>query len=620
MKNSFRHFFVFFMAAAFMFVACEKDNQTTDPDPIDPSETLNPIYPDCGEGNHELVHMEAIAPTASKAGNIRHWHCEKCGKNFLDEKGILEMTTPPFLRALNHNLGHSNVMDFKRGSFPWSSMAKSNTGTKAVSPIDAVKSGVSIISGVCSIACSIQKLINGSEEDHTEEYFNQIMEGLDGISGAVSDVNSRTQKILGLLKEAPYQNYIDKTNNEIQAIWEPTTTTYSGIKFFMNLYNEGKISESDFNEQVVFLLKDWVQKAYSGEDMPTLVTRRLREFSSVTVDGTTQTFPQISKKHCNSYTSFDHQAYDDRAGLNRYNEFVLSAAYYIDQLARTCDAIKYNSQYFHYSDSVKFRGYLENMIAIVKQDSINMDNAYSKYRVFHNCSDETEIYLKNKAIAPVDFYGWLIDNKKNCWFPGDNYDGKLVTNFDRMWKECTGLSKNNNITEEDFKAIYNEFNPYNNSNHVSLYSVVRDTATISNVRKFEESVSTKNGSAKNYLMFWREKKEINSGDKEKYDKSKFYTHPSYDYYNTFFFHNPGWNSSNEGNTSWFAVETALDDSANRIETFWTKYSYIETAWYTDSSYEETNKKEYGIYKGEGAKTNPSVIFTLLEKYTETIYD
>lgn len=54
----------------------------------------NVVTPDVSESNeisktngHTLTHIPYKAPTATQSGNIEHWYCEDCDKNYLDEIG-----------------------------------------------------------------------------------------------------------------------------------------------------------------------------------------------------------------------------------------------------------------------------------------------------------------------------------------------------------------------------------------------------------------------------------------------------------------------------------------------------------------------------------------------------
>ena len=41
---------------------------------------------------HQMVHHDAVSPTADEDGNIEYWQCAKCGKYFEDEAGTVELT------------------------------------------------------------------------------------------------------------------------------------------------------------------------------------------------------------------------------------------------------------------------------------------------------------------------------------------------------------------------------------------------------------------------------------------------------------------------------------------------------------------------------------------------
>jgi len=47
-----------------------------------------------------LTHVEAKKPTTTEGGNIEHWHCDTCGKNYSDAEGKNEITDPVTLESL----------------------------------------------------------------------------------------------------------------------------------------------------------------------------------------------------------------------------------------------------------------------------------------------------------------------------------------------------------------------------------------------------------------------------------------------------------------------------------------------------------------------------------------
>ena len=53
---------------------------------------------------HNLVKVEAKAPTCTEPGNIEYWYCEGCGKHFSDDNGTIEITDVT-IPATNHSYG-----------------------------------------------------------------------------------------------------------------------------------------------------------------------------------------------------------------------------------------------------------------------------------------------------------------------------------------------------------------------------------------------------------------------------------------------------------------------------------------------------------------------------------
>lgn len=64
----------------------------------------------CGGGNspsggahsHNMVHYSATEATCAENGTIEYWHCSRCGKNFLDDEGIVE-TMDIIVAATGHD-------------------------------------------------------------------------------------------------------------------------------------------------------------------------------------------------------------------------------------------------------------------------------------------------------------------------------------------------------------------------------------------------------------------------------------------------------------------------------------------------------------------------------------
>ncbi|MCR4676132.1 MAG: hypothetical protein K5634_02745 [Sphaerochaetaceae bacterium] len=62
---------------------------------------------------HELSHVAAIAHTSTTDGNIEHWHCSICGKNYIDETGAIEVSDIKDPHQLVHHpaVSHTCTME-----------------------------------------------------------------------------------------------------------------------------------------------------------------------------------------------------------------------------------------------------------------------------------------------------------------------------------------------------------------------------------------------------------------------------------------------------------------------------------------------------------------------------
>ena len=57
--------------------------------------------------HHVLTHHVAVAPTCTEEGNVEHWTCDVCGKNFLDENGKNEVPAANIVvAATGHDVEH----------------------------------------------------------------------------------------------------------------------------------------------------------------------------------------------------------------------------------------------------------------------------------------------------------------------------------------------------------------------------------------------------------------------------------------------------------------------------------------------------------------------------------
>lgn len=64
---------------------------------------------ECDVNGHDLAHVEALAPTCEADGNLEHWHCSICGKNYADEDYFDEID--PLLPASGHSWDSGKVTE-----------------------------------------------------------------------------------------------------------------------------------------------------------------------------------------------------------------------------------------------------------------------------------------------------------------------------------------------------------------------------------------------------------------------------------------------------------------------------------------------------------------------------
>ena len=74
--------------------------------------------------SHELEHIAATAPTCSRAGNIAHYHCKKCGKNYSDSEGSNEISDVSLSIDSTNHAGGTEI----RGAIKATCIANGYTG------------------------------------------------------------------------------------------------------------------------------------------------------------------------------------------------------------------------------------------------------------------------------------------------------------------------------------------------------------------------------------------------------------------------------------------------------------------------------------------------------------
>ena len=60
---------------------------------------------------HNMVSFAASAPSCTTAGRVAHYHCNRCGKNYVDQAGTTEITTSVVIEPLGHDFVTHNQID-----------------------------------------------------------------------------------------------------------------------------------------------------------------------------------------------------------------------------------------------------------------------------------------------------------------------------------------------------------------------------------------------------------------------------------------------------------------------------------------------------------------------------
>ena len=326
--------------------------------------------------------------------------------------------------------------------------------------LNAVKAGVGIVSGIFSAASSIKNLLSNDDE---QDNFDQIMKGIEEIQKEVNDVKVNTNEILTLLEDAPYKDQIGRKVTMLKNLWDEAESAIKTMNAYLEDFEAGEITEDYANEQIVMTVKNWGEErtipdgTVSHEMLPA-IEELLKDFSSISLgSGKPETFPEIVRKHVQSYVAFDHLGYGQRATLIRFYQFSLAPAYYLYKLYR-CNVDKMKDDNPKYWQEIydKNEQEFKEIDDLIKKDSSNMNLAYEHYRVFRpNLSTRDEVtYFKPEVLGPYNFAKWIdnhysVNDNPRAWFPGNNYENRFETNSTKMWNEVTGTSGDNEYLQKN---------------------------------------------------------------------------------------------------------------------------------------------------------------------------
>ena len=379
--------------------------------------------------------------------------------------------------------------------------------------LNAVKAGVGIVSGIFSAANSLKSLLTSVDE---QSKFDKIMEGIEEIKTEVSEVKVNTNQILNLLEDAPYKEQIGKKVTMLKYLWDEATLALKTMNEYLEDFEAGKITEDYANDQIVKTVKNWAEErsisdgAASHEMLPA-IEELLKDFSAVSLgSGKTETFPEIVRKHVQTYIAFDNMGYGHRAGLMRFYQFSLAPAYYLYKLYRcNVDTMKDDNPKYWQELFDKNEQEFKDIDDLIKKDSTNMNLAYANYRVFRpNLSTRNEVtYFKAKVTGPFNFAKWLDNHSLTAWFPGNNYNDRFETYMNKMWCETTGVTGDHEYlmnksgqmsiaSHDDYVAIHSE---YPDS---SLYNVLKYEGQFVGSHLYNENVSMDGGSYKFHYFHW----------------------------------------------------------------------------------------------------------------------
>lgn len=603
----------------FSLSSCSKEGQ-----PVEDQSNVNPedgiVFKDC---DHQLVHFDAVAPTATKGGNIEYWYCENCQNYYSDAEGKNKIVTP-YLRSLNRDAVQAVLAKYPV-SFAWSSKYNEEPQTKGgvTAALQAVKAGVGIVSGALSATNSLKKLIT-NEGGKELGYFSQIINGVEQLQEDMNTVLLRTNAILNAINDQTTKNYLTKCNTRLSNIWEQTLIYIQSVDEYLELYENGEMAEEDVERQLKTTLVMWSKQTVSnGESYETMVSaveNMINDFLSTNVGDAgilSEPYTTTVRRHVQAYIAFDHIGYGDRANMIRYYQFSLAPAYYLWKLYRNNADPTKEAAYVTWKNLVqKCDNDFISMKELISADSLHMNQAYEKYRVFRpNLSTQDEVYYyKKKLTGPFDFGKWVSSHywdtdakKARAFFPPDDYNNKFTDYMEKMWNETTGIKDRSDLViVDDFRRLMAEYPG------ISIYEIIKEYGDFEGAHLYEEKV---NNNAY-YQAFW-----TNRGTRISYSMRSYSDYEMVKEVSNY------WNSlrmvSYNQSSSYFYGDFSIDFLTNSGDTALSEF-YTGTPMYgrrgkSGSTYDNAN--HWGAIEGAdsgGTKNNRCYVY--LEHYRSEPYE
>jgi len=460
------------MAAALVaFVSCQKEN--TDPEPTpEPEPTVECTHSD-------VEYVDAVERTATKMGNVAHWHCNGCNRNFLDADATEEVKNA-YLRAKNYSISPA-LLNRIQHIFPFVPASEQTKGEDGVIP-----------TAVTLLHHKIQeyKFREFSKALFTE--LNEINEQLALIESQVEEIQKQNAAILAKVEDTPYSDDVDQLFNVGKFIWEQSYRSFENVMTVYSKFDRDEITETELAKNIKGICWDWNNFTYGGDKIYDLTTRYIAQFSGYKTDrGVTMTCPQIFHHFNSDYRLWDHEGYTDRKQMDIEAETVLSLGYFMASLYRE-NLKPYGYDDNRRQDSLALSGYYDKIEPLVLNDIENMQKAKDAYRYLHDGT--TKMFICNKVIiANTDVVvDQIIQDYKKDWsnkiyllHKDTKSQNTLVTKFNEILnnKYDLGLSNGTSLLVEDYTAILND---YANGD---ILQILRDTAQIDKMPSFHETRS-----------------------------------------------------------------------------------------------------------------------------------
>jgi len=436
----------------FVLVSCKKD--------VDSSPEDEPEYKPSAEcicEHTNLEHIEAVQRTGTTIGNIGHYHCTNCNRNFLDANASVEADNV-YQPALNYSIDPKilNRIQHLYKFVPTSESAE----TKAEGKKEKIKKLVP--SAVSSLYDAVKKY---KYKKQIEQFADSVLSALATIEECVEEINSKcdtiemqNQEIINILTDSPYKAEVRSILNRGRFVWDYSYTYFKEVKELTESYFDGGCTAEQYYFNLNRLVNTWADNQYNSSDIYPLIKQLISDFCGSIVNNKKMTYPQVFHAYTDDYRIWDHEGYTDRRQLDLETEAVLCIGYFMACMYRENSLQVYSTK----AEADTLQNRLERIDDIVINDLYNMDNAWDHYRGYHYKKDETlnrVLICKDAIIVDQDVILKELNSSNQIeYIVSDKSQVKAAMNrLNSIWNKYYkfGWDDGTTFMVEDYTHIYN---------------------------------------------------------------------------------------------------------------------------------------------------------------------